>query len=325
MSHGLEAIEIRQNELLARIIPFGASLIDLRLEGVTAPLILGMAPERYVTDSHLYFGAVVGRHANRIAHGRAVLNGKVLEFDTNVPPHHSHGGHDGFSRRVWAVSGSSRSHVCFLLHSPDGDQGYPGDLAVTACYDLLPDATLRIIYEAKATADTILNMCHHAYFNLDGRDTVDEHLLEIAAPTYLPCDATVLPSGGPTPVAGTPFDFRNARMLGVPAGLGVQPYNNTFCLAHAPVNPIDFAARLTGSTGLSMEVWTTQSGLHLYNGYRIAECPSGLEGRNYGARAGVCLETQNWPDSPNRPEFPSSILRAGDVYRQTTEYRFFRP
>ncbi|AKH99681.1 galactose mutarotase-like enzyme [Hoeflea sp. IMCC20628] len=325
MSHELEPIEIRGHGLLARVIPNGASLIDLRLEGVTTPLILGMAPECYVSHSHLYFGAVVGRHANRIAHGRATLNDKPLSFDINVPPHHSHGGQEGFSRQVWSISDRSESHVCFSLRSPDGHEGYPGDLVVTACYRLLPDAGLRLTYEATSTADTILNMCHHAYFNLDGRDTVDDHVLQIAADTYLPCDETVLPSGGPVPVAGTAFDFTAPRSLGVLADEGMQPYNNTYCLSDAPVNPLGFAARLTGSTGVSMEVWTTQPGLHLYNGYRIADCPPGIEGRHYGARAGVCLETQNWPDSPNRPEFPTSILRSGDHYGHMTEFRFAAP
>lgn len=321
MGTELIPLEIKGHGLLARILPYGAALVDLRIDGYDAPLVLGMAPENYVSHPQFYMGAVVGRHANRIGFGQASVNGQSLNLKLNAPPHHSAGGEEGFSRCAWSVERHDQTELRLRLTSSDGHEGYPGELQVTASYALLPNGRLSLTYEAISTADTILNMCHHPYFNLDDSETVEDHILEIPANTYLPCDDTILPVSGPTDVTGGPFDFTSPRALGSKPG---QTYNNTYCLSDKPSNPLGFAARLTGTTGVSMEIWTTQAGLHLYNGYKLIDCPAGISERRYGPRSGVCLEAQNWPDSPNHSDFPSSVLHKGLRYRQTTEYRFSR-
>ena len=322
MSDALFPREIGGYGLYASIIPLGASLRDLRLDGFDFPLVLGLHPEDQKANPQFYMGAVIGRHANRIGFGRASVDGEALALALNAPPHHSAGGTVGFSRRAWQVAHHDATELSLSLISPDGEEGYPGEVRVTATYKIAPGPVLSLAFSAHADRNTILNMCHHPYFNLDGSETADNHVLEIAADTYLPCDETVLPSAGPTPVTGSAFDFTTPRTLGDISG---QNYNNTFCLSDAPANPLRFAARLTGTTGLSMDVWTTQSGLHLYNGYKLVDCPCGHDGRSYHPRSGVCLEAQNWPDAPNHPDFPSSLLKPGQRYEQVTEYRFSRP
>lgn len=321
MSVELTPLDLAGHGLRARVLPYGASLLDLRLDGHPEPLILGMVPEAYPAHPQFYMGAVIGRHANRVANGRASVNGRALDLVINAPPHHSAGGDEGFSRLAWTVERHDATGLVLSLISPDGHEGYPGELHVTATYALLPDACLRLTFEAVSDADTLLTMCHHPYFNFDGSESADAHVLEIAASSYLPCDETVLPSGGPTPVAGSAFDFTTPHRVGTHPG---QIYNNTYCISVEPVNPLRHAARLTGQTGVSMDLWTTQSGLHLYNSYKLLDCPHGPGGRRNLPRSAICLEAQNWPDSPNNPDFPSPFLKEGQHYRQVTEYRFSR-
>ena len=308
--------------LTVSVIPYGATMVDLRLAGVGHPLILGFRDLRsYAVHRQFYLGAVVGRHANRIAYGRTTLAGETLVFETNAPPHHSHGGSSGFSTQVWDVEDRTDSSVRLVLQSPDGAGGYPGELWVSATYRVFPPATLRLTLEVRTTRRTLVNLCHHPYFNLDGRCDIDQHQLQIAADAYLPCDENILPTGEVCAVAGTPFDFRAMRRL-AETRAGRIEYNNTFCLVPRPDGTLFAAAHLRGSDGTTMELWTTQPGLHLYTGYKLHESGEGLEGRRMAPRAGICLEAQNWPDSPNRPAFPSAELAPGDLYRQVTEYRF---
>jgi aldose 1-epimerase len=313
--------EITNGRLTARLIPFGASLVDLRLESVDRPLILGLADLADYPRHGLLFGAVVGRHANRIGNARVEIEGERYALEANEPPHHLHGGANGFAVRDWRLKWTSAAAAVFELFSPDDDAGFRGNLTVTAIYRILPPATLSLTLEAATDQTTIVNLCHHPYFNLDGRPDVSTHELTIAADRYLPSGPDLLPTGEIAAVAGTRFDFREPhRLTNVPRAAG-ETFNHNYCLADAPRPDPVFGARLHAAE-LTMELWTTQPGLHFYEGYRIANCPTGLDGRHYGPRAGLCLEAQNWPDSPNHADFPSAILPAGALYRQVTEYRF---
>ncbi|WP_162798623.1 aldose epimerase family protein [Sulfitobacter sp. SK012] len=302
--------------LKASLLSFGATLRDLRIDGVSHPLVVGLAPEDVRAHANLYFGTVVGRVAGRIGYGRTQIAGNNVQLPINGDPHHLHGGPGGFSQRDWQVVGRSDQYAALALHSQAGDQGYAGSVDVTAHYEIVEGPILRLTLTARSSAETLLNLCHHPYFNFDGAPTINDHSLEIAADRYLPADETALPTGEVVGVDG-PSDFR------APHQIGADAFDNTFCLSSAPMGPVAFAGRLSGGA-VVMEVWTTQPGLHVYTGEGIPDGLAGLDGRQYGPRAGVALEAQGWPDAPNNAAFPSIRLKAEEVYEQVTEYRFGR-
>ncbi|SDX32667.1 aldose epimerase family protein [Litoreibacter albidus] len=317
-----KAITISGSGMTARILPFGASLVDLRLEGWAHPLVIGLKDEAsYLEERHLYLGAVIGRFANRIAHGRTIVDGQPVLLDCNAPPHHSHGGSNGFASKFWKVSKAQGASATLKLRSPDGEAGYPGRVDVIATYELVPPHTLRLTLEATTTRNTILNLCHHPYFNLDGRARIDNHCLQVDAERYLPCDETVLPTGQINHVAHSDFDFRQAVRIGDKIEGGTL-YNNSYCLCDEPSRVLTYAARLSADRGPQLEVWTTQAGLHVYSGHKLKTESKGQNGREIAAFGGLCLEAQNWPNSANMPNFPSPSLAADETYRQVTEYRF---
>jgi len=303
------AIWIGRGDLRARILFTGASLQDLRLAPFANPLVLSLPDAAYCgAQRSFYAGAVVGRVAGRIGQACAPFGAGQLALDTNEGAHHLHGGAHGFAHRDWHVSAHSAHSVTLTLRSPAGEGGYPGTMDVTAIYTVLPDAVLSLRLVARSDADTVLNLCHHPYFNLNGAPQIDGHTLECPAQTYLPADAAALPTGEVAAVAGTEFDFRTQRAIGSSA------FDNSLCLHTAPCGPLAFAARLgAGPDAPVMEIWTTQPALHIYDGAGIGHAP----------RAALALEAQGWPDAPNNPHFPSITLTSGAVYDQTTEYRFF--
>lgn len=303
--------------LSAEITNFGASLTDLRLAGVGHSLVLGFPDLADQVEDGQYMGAVIGRYANRIAGGRVRRGDKVLCLETNENGvGHLHGGSAGFGTAIWRFDHYSSTALELLLDSPDGASGYPGNLSAVARYELFEPATLRLTLSARCDRDTIVNLCHHPYFNLDGRPDVSQHRLCIKADHYLPSDSTLIPTGGIAPVTGTRFDFREE------AGLadGVT-YNNTYCLHRRQIGPLTQYASLQAGP-VRMVLATTQPGLHLYDGYKIKPSGIGHGGVRYRARAGLCLEAQAWPDSPNNSDFPDVWLDRGRLYRQITEYRF---
>ncbi len=311
-------IHISDGMLSAGILPLGASLQDLRCAPFANPLVLSMPPAQY-GGSHaaLYSGAVVGRVAGRIAGGQAVLDGVPLSLPCNAPPHHLHGGSGGFAHRTWQVQDADARSVTLTLRSEAREEGYPGSVDVQARYALPGEGVLTLTVEARSDADTLLNICHHPYFNLDGSAAIDAHRLEVpAAARYLPSDDTALPTGEIAKVDGTEFDFR------VPRAIGPHAYDHSLCLHDAPAGPLAFAARLVAESGPALEIWTTQPALHIFDGRVTTDVPNAQGGR-YGPRAAIALEAQGWPDAPNRSAFPSVRLRAGALYAQTTQYRFF--
>ncbi len=319
---------IRGGGLSANIIGWGAIIQDLRLAGHDAPLVLGFDRfEAYEADT-AYFGALIGRYANRIRDGRFALGGTRYQTDRNFLDRHTlHGGAHGFSNRPWTVSLHGHDFVTLTLHDAAGSMGFPGSLEVTCTYRLKIPGTLSVEISATCEETTLCNLTQHSYFNLDdgGAGDVFDHRMAIFAGAYLPVDRDLLPTGVVQPVDDTPFDFRQAR----PLRLGGEDrdflYDHNFCLAPAR-GPLRQAAWVQGAvSGVEMELWTSEPGMQLYTGQHAAPSFPGLGGLGYGPSSGFCLEPQVWPDAPNRPYFPQATLSPGSVYHHVTEYRFSLP
>jgi aldose 1-epimerase len=318
----MDTFSIDNGTLSARLLPVGASLVDLRLVGYDWPLVLGFDVEREYAEADHYAGAIIGRHANRITGGHARIAGRDVQLPRNGGEHHLHGGATGLARQRWTVAKATPTSVQFVTSSPDGHEGYPGRLDVTVSYELVERATLRLSFEATVDAPTILNLCHHAYFNLSGRPDILDHQVAIAADRYTVASSDLVPTGEIRDVAGSDFDLRQPRTIG-DARQSLPPgFNHNYCLASSARDTVALAARVTAPGAPALEVWTTQTGVHFYDGYKLRPELIGIEGRRYGPNAGLCLEAQNWPDAVNHPHFPSAEIGPGEVYRQVTEYRF---
>ena len=318
--------------LEAEVLPFGATLARLRApdrEGRLGDVVLSLAAPAEYRGPHPYLGATVGRYANRIGGARFMLDGRPYVLAANDGPNHLHGGPRGLSRRPWrvlerfAVPGGAG--VLLGIESPDGDEGYPGAVAITARYALGGDGALRIDYHATSDAPTVLSLANHAYFHLDdaGATPVLDHLLWLGASRYTPVDVGGVPTGAIEPVAGTPFDFTKPRALGeriaalVPSRGG---YDHNFALDAAGDLSAPAARLVAPRSGRVLEVRTTQPGLQLYTGNFLngeLRCRAGLRPGRWSA---VCLETQAFPDAPNEPRFPSARLEPGQPYHHTTVY-----
>lgn len=315
--------------------------------GNVADVVLGHDSLAAYVAGTPYFGAIVGRYANRIAGGRFSLDGKSFELATNNGPNHLHGGARGFDRRPWDafvvqsgpvpgsgfdVPGAGRSTVVLSRTSEDGEEGYPGRLDVEVSVTLTNGNELRFEYEATTDAPTIVNLTHHGYWNLAGHDAGDvlDHELEIRASRFTPVDAGLIPTGELRPVEGTPFDFRAPAAIGARIGEDDEQlrrgggYDHNFALDDwTGDGTLRLAARLRDpGSGRVMEVRSTEPGLQFYSGNFLDGSDVGRGGAVYAKRTGLCLETQHFPDSPNHPEFPSTVLRPGETYRSTTVYRF---
>jgi aldose 1-epimerase len=304
---------------------WGAVLQDLRLDGHDAPLVLGFDSFADYPAHSSYFGAIAGRFANRIAGGRFVIDGQRYQTDLNDHGKNTlHGGKNSIAKRVWSLAGRGADFVTLTLRDPNGEMGFPGNLDIFCTYRLKLPGTLSIELTATCDQPTLCNLTNHSYFNLDdgGRDNILDHRLMIAGAAYLPVDGESIPTGEVRPVDRTAFDFRLARPIRLEEGGSQVIYDHNFCLAAAR-GPLKQAAWAQGSSsGVEMDMWTTEPGVQFYAGHKVARQVPGLGGRKYGAWAGFCLEAQGWPDSPNRPYFPQSVLWPGDRYTQVTEYRF---
>ncbi|WP_426031302.1 aldose epimerase family protein [Cypionkella sp. TWP1-2-1b2] len=303
---------------------YGARLMQLWAPGragVLADIVLGHDDvQGYLDHPGTYFGATCGRYANRIAGGRFEWLGGVVQLDCNEGINHLHGGALGFDKRLWQVLRADARGVTFGLHSPDGEMGFPGALDVEVRYDFTAPGRLQIVMTATAAADTVVNLVNHAYFNMAGQGSgaADAQLLQIDADRYLPVDAALLPLGAPADVAGTPFDFRVLRAIGVDVPVGGIDHN--LCL-NGGVGPAVVA--VDPASGRGLRLFTNQPGVQLYTGSYLPEGLPGKAGAAYGARAGFTLETQVWPDSPNHPDYPSAVVKAGGVYHHEMTFAFF--
>jgi aldose 1-epimerase len=333
----VEAFDLRnEHGMKARIITYGGIVVSLEVpdrQGNFADVVLGYnSLEQYLKDSP-YFGAIVGRYGNRIANARFVLDGVEYRLAANDGPNHLHGGLKGFDKVVWQgepIREKDAVGVRLTYLSPDGEEGYPGNLHATVTYRLTNRNELRIDYEATTDKPTIVNLTHHSYFNLagEGRGDILGHLLQIYADRFTPVDAGLIPTGELRSVEGTPFDFRQPTAIGqridwddeqLRNGRG---YDHNFVLNSGGGTLALAATVFEPTTGRAMEVLTTEPGLQFYSGNFLDGHHVGKSGEPYGHRSGFCLEAQHFPDSPNKPHFPSVVLRPGEVYRQTTIYRF---
>jgi aldose 1-epimerase len=320
-------------KLRVRLIDYGATLVSVEAtdrQGTMANLTLGFPTLEGYLGRHPYFGSTVGRYANRIAGGRFTLDGQTYTLATNNGPNHLHGGRKGFDAVLWRgepVQTPEGRGVRFHYTSPDGEEGYPGRLDVTVTYWLLPPATLRIDYTATTDKPTVVNLTNHAYWNLRGAGHGDilGHRLMLAADQYLPIDETSIPTGELADVRGTVFDFTTPHTIGERIDVLKKPpyhtqgYDHCYVL-RGPAGTLALAARVEEPvSGRVMEVFTTEPGVQLYCGNFLGGGPAA---GGFGQHAGFCLETQHFPDSPNKPHFPSTVLRPGETFRSTTEHRF---
>jgi aldose 1-epimerase len=317
--------------LEAWVIPFGATLVRLLApdrEGRLGDVVLSLAALADYRSPHAYLGSTVGRYANRIGGARFCLDGRVYALAANDGRHHLHGGRVGLSHLDWSAEpfdGPDGQGVCLRRRSAAGEEGYPGTLEVTATYRLGPDDALTVDYRATTDAPTVVSLSNHAYFNLEdgGAGTVLDHVLWLRASRYTPVDSRGLPTGSVDPVRGTPFDFTTPHRIGerieaLVAARGGYDHNFALDAAGSPDEP---AARLRAPhSGRVLEVRTSQPGLQLYTANFLGgdlACRGGFRARRWCA---VCLETQAFPDAPNRPQFPSARLDPGQVYHHTTVY-----
>jgi aldose 1-epimerase len=316
--------------LRVRVLTYGAIVQSVEVpgrDGRPADVALGFGSvDGYVAHPGPYFGAVVGRYANRIAGGRFTLDGTTYELPINNGPNSLHGGAVGFDKRIWSAA-ERPDGVVLTLVSPDGDQGYPGTLTATVTYTV-DGGALRIDYQATTDAPTVVNLTNHCYFNLAGEGSGDilGHLLRIDAARHTPVDGTLIPDGGPQPVDGTPMDFRAPTAIGAriraatPQLLRAQGYDHNWVLDGTGLRPV---AQVTDpASGRTLTVHTTEPGLQFYSGNFLDGAFAGTGGRAYRQGDGLALETQHFPDSPNRPDFPSTVLRPGEEYTSTTVWEF---
>lgn len=318
-----------EHGLKARLMNYGATLISLLVPdrtGCLEDITLGFYNFEDYLGNNPYFGATVGRYANRIGGARFFLDGKQYLLPRNEGPNHLHGGLKGFDKVIWeaeAVSDSRSIGVRFNYLSPDGQEGYPGNLDCQVTYLLNRNDELHIAYLATTDRPTHINLTHHSYFNLAGnrKENILEHILQVMASRFTPVDESLIPTGEIREVAGTPLDFIKPRPIGqrlneLPAG-----YDHNFVLASW--GELALAARVVEpGSGRVMELYTTEPGLQFYSGNFLDGTIKGKDGRPYWRYSGFCLEPQHFPDSPNKPQFPSTLLKPGEVYKSLTVFKF---
>lgn len=303
--------------LRVAVLTLGATVQRLEVADGT-DVVLGLGSVDDYLHRSRYFGAVVGRYGNRIGHARFTLDGKEYRLAANDGAHGLHGGVRGFDKRVWRAEPAGPADLLLSLVSPDGEEGYPGTLTASVRY-LLAGDTLRLEYRATTDAPTVVNLTNHSYFNLAGGGDVRGHVVMMEADRYLPVDEGKIPTGELAPVAGTPFDFTAPAR--VDARLGGR-YDHCYVFTAGARDAEDqvLGGRATVTdpdSGRSLEVATTEPGVQFYTGHMLDGTAT-----PYGPFAGLCLETQRFPDAPNRPEFPSAVLRPGTTHVSATEFRF---
>lgn len=303
--------------------------------GQIADITLGLSSlADYEQERAAYFGALIGRYANRIGRARFSLDGREYRLAANNGPNSLHGGKRGFNAAVWRVAPRETVEgvAAELSHtSPDGEEGYPGTLAVAVTYTLTEAGEFRIDYQATTDRPTVVNLTNHAYFNLagNGSGSIARHLLTIDADHYTPIDPTLCPTGQIAPVAGTPLDFRQSVPIGARLRSGHEQmrrgrgYDFNFVLIKPAEGALSLAARVhEPASGRILEVLTTEPGLQFYSGNFLNGTLAGSAGTTYRQGDGLALETQHFPDSPNKPNFPSTVLRPGETFRSRTVFRF---
>lgn len=322
------------NGIVVKAITYGGIITSLATPdraGASGDIVLGFDSLAGYLEDHPFFGAIIGRYGNRIAKGQFTLDGQTYKLATNNGPNHLHGGHRGFDKVLWKgepVEGQTA--VAFTRTSPDGEEGYPGNLTVRVTYTLTDKNELVVDYHATTDKATPVNLTQHSYFNLAGHASGEilGHELRLNADRYTPVDETLIPTGELASVAGTPFDFRNPTAIGARIG---QPdpqlkngkgYDHNWVLNRSGGGLQPAARVVEPKSGRTLEIATTEPGIQFYSGNFLDGTLTGKDRAVYGHRTGFCLETQHFPDSPNQPNFPSTTLRPGDEYRSSTVFTF---
>jgi aldose 1-epimerase len=332
----VERYTVDNGSMQVAILTYGGVLQSIRVpdrHGRLADVNLGFANLTDYLERSPYLGNITGRYANRIAGGRFALDGTVHKLPLNDGPNSLHGGTVGFDRRVWAATrfadgGDAGLRLAFT--SPAGDQGYPGALRAAVTYTISGDHGIRIDYEATTDAPTVVNMTNHALFNLagEGSGSIEEHVLHLNADRYTPVDGALIPTGRIDRVAGTPMDFVQATAIGARIRdrfdqlLTARGYDHNYVLNRSGDGLTLAAHVVEPRSGRTLTVHTTEPGVQFYSGNFLDGTLAGTSGRAYRQGDGFALETQHFPDSPNHPDFPSTVLRPGQTYRTTTVYRF---
>ena len=318
----------------AAIITYGGAVVSLKVpdkQGKLGDVVLGFDSIADYEKHTAFFGALIGRYGNRIAKGKFTLDKHEYSLAINNGENHLHGGLKGFDKVVWTAKPSTDkkgANLELTYLSVDGEEGYPGNLNVKVVYTLTEDNQLKIVYSATTDKATVLNLTHHSYFNLAGAGDILDHRLMLNADRFTPTDSGSIPTGALAEVAGTPFDFRKETAIGSRMGQENEQlkfgrgYDHNWVLSRKG-NGIELAARVFEPTsGRVMEVLTTEPGVQFYSGNFLDGSVPGKGGKSYPLRSGFCLETQHFPDSPNHPRFPSTVLRPRQKYSQTTIYAF---
>lgn len=317
------------------ITNYGAKIVSLMVpdrNGKMTDVVTGHASiDDYLTSEEPYFGAICGRYGNRIAKGEFTLDGVTYHLPVNNGPNCLHGGIKGFNAVVWDAKQEDPQTLTLKYTSADGEEGFPGKLQVTVTYHLTEKNEVEIGYHAVTDKPTVLNLTNHSYFNLSGAGDpyIGDHVLTLNADTYLPTDSTAIPYGAPEAVEGTPMDFRTPHTVGERINDDFEQlrfgkgYDHTYILNKEEGTGPTFCARcVSPKTGIVMTVHTTQPGVQLYTGNWMTGQFEGKPGQRYPERSALCLETQHFPDSPNKPAYPSTVLRPGEVFLSTTVYGF---
>ena len=320
-----------KNNVEIAITNYGARIVALIAPGINnqpIDVVVGFdSLEGYLNSTETYHGAVVGRYANRIARGGFSLNGNFYQLSINNPPNHLHGGAGGFNNQVWKVENVKDQSIELSYFSKDGEENYPGNLNISVTYTLSHQNELVIDYQATTDQETVINITSHPFFNLNGQGsgTIENHLLQINADNYTPVDETLVPTGIFS-VDNTPFDFRKSKRIGESINDGYEQlkygagYDHNFVLNGKGLRHA--ATAIGDQTGIVMEVTTDQPGIQLYTGNWMQSANTIKYGLKDNHREAFCLETQHFPDSPNHPEFPSTVLQPGIVFRSKTIYKF---
>jgi aldose 1-epimerase len=320
------------NGMKAKVITYGAILTELDVpdrQGKLADVVLGFNNLEGYLGGHPFFGATVGRYANRIGGGKFTLDGKEFKLAVNNGPNSLHGGNKGWDKVVWKatpMTGTDDVAVKFSYTSPDGEEGYPGEVHATVTYTLTKNNQLNIDYTATTTKPTPINLTNHTYFNLTGGPgNIRDHEMTLYADRYTPTDETLIPKGELAPVKGTPLDFTQPKTIGarineLPAFIGGYDHNYV-------INGNQKALKATAKvkepkSGRVLEMFTTEPGVQLYTSNFMDGKTKGKNGIAYGKHQAFCLEAQHFPDSPNKPQFPTTILKPGETYKQSTIYKF---
>ena len=323
--------------MTAKIATYGGTIVSLTTpdrHGHYADVVLGFDKLDDYLAHRTYFGAMVGRYANRIAHGQFTLDGATYKLAVNDGPNALHGGKVGFDKVIWKVALAKvtaqgpRLELTYL--SRDGEEGYPGDLKVTATYTLTENNALRLDYKATTDKPTVVNLTQHTYFNLRGHGDVLDHVVQINANRYTPVDESLIPTGELRTVTGTPFDFREPTAIGARIGgpdpqlqVGAKGYDHNYVM-NKPLGKLGvIATAFDPESGRVMEVSSTAPGLQFYTGNGLNGTLTGKGGIVYARRSGFAMEAEAFPDTPNHPDFPSAVLRPGKTYRNTIMFRFY--